>query len=201
MDIYSHASLVMVPIMNVDPIDLEKFRNGDHAALKKVYEGMKTPLYNFIFRFVKAQATTHDLVGDTFVKLIENKARMQSYQNIKNFLYSAAHHLAIDFLRAQRTRQSTPIGDDFPDPHDPQPDPLQAIVRTELSNHQGYLYDLATKLIMNDSHEYIKVFRLHLKGNSTDQIAAILNISPNTVRNHIRRARKNIAEQLNVIYF
>ncbi len=191
----------MAPLIDMDPGELEKFRNGDPAAHKKVYECLKTPLYSFIFRIVRDQTTTHDLVADTFVKLIENKARMQGHQNIKNFLYLAGRNLAIDFLRTQRARQAMSIGENFPEPPDPQSDPLQAMIRTELNNHQAYLYDLSIKLILNDSHEYTKVFKLHLKGNSTDQIAAILDISPNTVRNHLRKARTKIAEKLNAIFF
>jgi RNA polymerase sigma factor (sigma-70 family) len=190
----------MALLLDIDPVELEKFRNGDPAAHKKVYECLKTPLYSFIFRIVRDQTMTHDLVADTFVKLIENKARMQSHQNIKNFLYLAGRNLAIDFLRTKRARQSMSIGENFPEPPDPQSDPLQAMIRTELNN-QAYLYGLSIKLILNDSHEYTTVFKLHLNGNSTDQIAAILDISPNTVRNHLRKARTKIAEKLNAIFF
>ncbi len=157
---------------------------------------MKTPLYNFIFRIVRDQTTTHDLVGDTFLKLLEKKAQMESYRNIKNFLYLVGRNLAIDSLRYQGIRHSIPLGEDSSDPLDPEPDPLHAILRTELNNHRTYLYEKAIKLIMNDSHEYAKVFRLYLEGRSTDQIADLLDTSPNTVRNHRRKALKTLAERL-----
>lgn len=111
----------MAPLIDMDPGELEKFRNGDPAAHKKVYECLKTPLYSFIFRIVRDQTTTHDLVADTFVKLIENKARMQGHQNIKNFLYLAGRNLAIDFLRTQRARQAMSIGKTSPSPPIPSP--------------------------------------------------------------------------------
>ena len=187
----------MLPLITLDLAELEKFRHGDPAVYKKVYELLKTPLYLFLFSIVRDRSSAEDLAADTFVRLWEKKATMENGGKIKNFLYQVGHNLAVDFLRSKTARSTTLAGDTAFEIADTRPDPLHAMIRAEITDQRTFWYALAVNEIMNDSHEYCKVFKLyHLYGKSTSQIADALNISPRTVLNHLNRARKKLAERI-----
>ena len=187
----------MLPLIILDLVELEKFRNGDPAIYKKVYDLLKTPLYLFLFSIVKDRSSAEDLTAESFLKLWEERTTIEDSGKIKNFLYLVGFRLAVDFIRSKRARPTILAGDTSYETADIQPDPLHAMIRAEIADQRAFWYALAVDEIMNDSHEYCKVFKLyHLHCKSTSQIADSLNISPRTVLNHLSRARKKLAERI-----
>jgi RNA polymerase sigma-70 factor (ECF subfamily) len=195
MTIYNYT--IMALLINVDPIELEKFRDGDLAVFKKVYDCLNEPLFVFLLRIVKDRHAAKDILIEIFARLWLKKARMESSSNIQNFIFKAGRNKAIDHLRSCQTRQSILLGDASHEIADAQPDPHHAMIRAETTNQLTYWYALALDKIMSDNHEYTKVFKLrYLDNKSIAEISGLLDKSPSTVRTQLGTAKTAFAEWL-----
>lgn len=57
------------------------FKNGDEAALERIYLLLKPALYSFIFRYTRDEQLSIDIVQDTFVKLQRYKHNYSPTEN------------------------------------------------------------------------------------------------------------------------
>lgn len=82
---------------------MAKFCAGDSRAFELLYERYEKPLYRYIKRVLGAamQAQTDDVFQETWMKLINAKHTWQAREDarFKTWLYTIAHHGAVDKLR------------------------------------------------------------------------------------------------------
>ena len=83
-----------------------RFRNGDLQAFALIYSRYKDRLYGFALGIVGKPAAAEDIVQEIFVRFFQNNSILASDGSVKSFLFSCAHHQAIDFTRrfANRSR-------------------------------------------------------------------------------------------------
>ncbi|MBQ9079540.1 MAG: sigma-70 family RNA polymerase sigma factor [Clostridia bacterium] len=88
-------------------------RGGDTEAFAAIYGDMKTPVYTVIYRIVGSHETAEDIMQELFLRLF----RCPPESDVKNpraYIFRAAHNMAIDHLRRDRT---LPLDDAPPSAH------------------------------------------------------------------------------------
>jgi len=162
------------------------------SELARLYDEHAQPLYAFLLNLTRNEADTRDLLQEIFVKLARNKNLLASVREERAFLIRLAHNAAIDLMRRRSTRDKVKenFAAEIISVFAPVSDPDEAFFRDELSVALGELPE-----------EQRAVVHLKLWGELTfEQIAAALDISPNTAASRYRYGLDKLRERLRPLY-
>jgi RNA polymerase sigma-70 factor (ECF subfamily) len=174
-----------------DEYCLLKIKEGDEFYFNVIFEKYRNQLFNYLYKVSKSKEIAEEIVLDVFLKLWHGREAITEIQKLEAFLYSVAHNKAIDFFRAAKRN---PV--------------LQEAVWESITNfattegadarlHQHNLEALIKEAINQLSPQRKKVFELRQnEGLSYAEIAETLNLSTNTVRNHLAASVDFIREHL-----
>ena len=162
---------------------------ADKEAFTTLFHLYKHKLYGYIFRLTESEMLAEDIVQDVFMKLWSDHTSLGSIDNFASYLFRMSkNHVINHFKRmAHETLIMTEICGQKPagynDTHDmiamKEVEKLLAEILEKLPAQQKKIYHLSRE-----------------EGRSHDEIADLLNISPNTVKNHIVQAMSTIRTQL-----
>jgi RNA polymerase sigma-70 factor, ECF subfamily len=128
-----------------------------------------------------------DLVHDTYERALRNWDRYGEQGNARAWLVAIMNNLFIDHCRRQKRRpQSEEIGT----VELAQPEPQVPPQWTRLDEKQ------VMRALANIGVEFRRVYELHARGKSYDEIAAELQIAKGTVGTRLLRARQKLRDQL-----
>lgn len=164
---------------------LEGFRNGNETAIRKLYALHYRPLCYFNQKLINYKQEAEDISTETFLKLLQKKLDFDSLSDIKSFLFTASRNACYDFLRREKRHNKShqeislllPLEEQFGEQEMITAKVLQAIY-AEMEN------------LPNQCQQ---VFRsIFIEGKSTADIAAEMEISPQTVLNQKAKALRKI---------
>lgn len=160
--------------------------------IERLYDEHAQPLYAFLLNFTRDEFDTRDLLQEIFVKLAREPKLLAGIRDERAFLIRLAHNAAIDLIRRRGTRERTK--DNFIAEQislfAPASDPDETFFRDELSTALGELPE-----------EQRAVVHLKLWGELTfEEIAAALDLSPNTAASRYRYGLDKLRERLRPLY-
>jgi RNA polymerase sigma-70 factor (ECF subfamily) len=94
------AALPPVEQPDPDAALMLRYRDGDQQAFQSLYERHRGPLYRYLLRQCKEQATAEELAQDVWMKLIRARADYRVQARFTTYLYTLAHNRLIDYYRA-----------------------------------------------------------------------------------------------------
>ena len=162
------------------------------AEIERLYDAHAQPLYAFLLNFTRDENDTRDLLQEIFVKLVREKNLLRGVRDERAFLIRLAHNAAIDLIRRRGTREKTKehFAAETISVFAPAENPDEKIFRDEFSLALGELPE-----------EQRAVVHLKLWGELTfEQIAAALDISPNTAASRYRYGLDKLRERLRPLY-
>ena len=93
-------------------------RQGDKSGLKEIYDGYARIIYSVMLSAVKNPSDAEDLTSDFFLKLWEKLSyTYEAGSGHKRWLATAAHNMAIDFLRKNNRMELIIDTDEEDAPH------------------------------------------------------------------------------------
>src|SRR5580698_14961 len=148
--------------------------------IERLYDEHVQPLYAFLLNLTRDEADTRDLLQELFVKLARDARLLQGVREERAFLIRLAHNAAIDLMRRRATRDRTRenFAVEMTSAFAPTDDPDEAAFRNELS---AALAELPPD---QRAVAHLKLW----EGLTFEQIAAALEISPNTAASRYRYA-------------
>ncbi|TYR36908.1 sigma-70 family RNA polymerase sigma factor [Sphingobacterium phlebotomi] len=164
---------------------INRLNAGDVAALEWLYNSFKYQLAKKLLRLLKSPDIVEDILHDIFVKLWDNRTKIDANRSLEGYMHRIAANSVADFYRQisndQNYRQY-----------------LVTLKQTDYSHieealenkHQRELID---KALADLPPKCRTVFELcKMEGRSYEEVADLLHISPNTISNHLARANKKI---------
>ena len=162
----------------------EAFRKGEPTALNILWKNHYKALVYFADQLVRNNLLSEDIVSETFVKVWNMRDRFDNVHSIKAFLYVTVRNTCYDHLRSQEIharihKEILYTADSY---------------ATEMNRDD---YDMMYAEYIQQLYEQVKnlpdrcqeVFKLYFfNRNSTREIADLLNISEQTVRNQKTKA-------------
>ena len=169
---------------------LDDMRPADHV--ERLYDAHASALFAFLLNLTRNEADTRDLLQEVFVKLARHPELLAAVRDERPFLLRLAHNLAIDQMRRRRTREKNHerLGRESCPLFAPSDDPDEGTFRGMLSDAMGEL-----------PAEQRAV--LHLKlwtGLTFEEIAAMLDIPPNTAASRYRYGLDKLRHLLRPLY-
>jgi RNA polymerase sigma-70 factor (ECF subfamily) len=182
---------------NTDHIDIELLIAGDESEFDRVYHLYAQKVYRLAFRFLKNEEQSEEIVQEAFIKLWLTRDRLDVSGNIWLYLYVIAKRLSVDAYNeicksaalAEKLLLNLNVVRNITE---------EEILANEL---ERFTENVISKL---PAQQRI-IFKLsRVEGLSHQEIASQLEISPNTVKNHMVEALKTLKAKLkysDLIYF
>lgn len=171
---------------------LKKLVRGNEAAFEQVYRAYQVRVYAYALGFVKNEAAATEITQKVFIRLWEKRRKLSVGKPLDAQLFRITKNLIIDDLRKQaRLRKLADNYAAFSRQHTEKPDD-----------------DLIYEEYQQQLHEFIaempprrrEIFTLNkLEGQSKEDIAHSLSLSPKTVDAHLQLAIKMLRKQLSKV--
>ena len=160
--------------------------------VERLYDAHAPVLFAFLLSLTRNEADTRDLLQEVFVKLARQPDMLAGVRDERAFLLRLAHNLAIDLMRRSLTRERNHerLGLECGSLFAHSDDPDEEAFRTMLSDS------------MNELPADQRAV-LHLKlwaGLTFEEIAATLEISPNTAASRYRYGLDKLRHLLRPLY-
>ena len=164
-------------------------KEDDEAAFAEIYVRYAANLTGFASSKLFSLEDSRDVIHDVFVKLWEDRKRLQVDRNLEAFLFTLIRHRIVDKIRKNITREeyavmALALQTSY------HSDTEQQIAAKELKKHiDGALQHLSPKV----KEIYCLSREQHL---SVAEIADKLQLSEQTVKNQLTVALKHLRESL-----
>lgn len=169
-----------------------KARAGDLDAFGDLVERRTPGLVGFLTRMMGDPEDARDVAQLTFVRAWERLERYDPAWAFSTWLYRIASNLAIDALRARRSRERTRV-DAFrllKSPSSTEPDAPSTLSRGEVRR----VFEACAEALP-ETQRVVFILR-EVEEVETAEVARILGCRESTVRNHLFQARKVLREEL-----
>jgi RNA polymerase sigma-70 factor (ECF subfamily) len=167
---------------------LLRVATGDEIAFRQVFDLCKKPFHAVAFKITRSADAAEDVVQNVFINLWNNRVQVGAAKNPSGYLLTILHNSIYSYFRQlaleTRVRQQFHEAQD-----DEEQSPVEALLLAKENRH------LLEALLNRLPPQQQLVYRLSKQeGLSREEIAAKLQISPNTVKNHLAAAINFIRE-------
>jgi len=167
---------------------LERLKTLDIDAFEELYIQTRERLFAYALAILKEEDAAQDLVQELFVDIWEDRLFLNIHTGLAPYLTRTVRNRSLDYLKKQQNRQR------LAKLH-LQPGSEEFLINDALENKElGAVIEAAIEKLPPMP---AKVFRLHyIKKINHSKIAEMLQISTNTVSNHMTKALKHLRENL-----
>jgi len=173
--------------INIDQHIINQILNGDTQAFSILVDRYKDLVFNIALRMLKQREEAEEVAQDVFVKVFNSLSKFKGDSKLSTWIYKVAYNSCLDVIKKNKRRQ-------------------QEIEIDKFDNFDIVVLDNAfDKLVEEDKNKAIKqcIEQLYAEDNmiltlyyfeelSLQEISEIINISPNTVKVKLHRARKRL---------
>lgn len=176
-------------MIRLDKILLVRLQKGDRKAFEEIYIMLKEPALKFCVMLLKDEQEAKNIVQDVFVKIWTKRDSVNPDLNFTSYLFTSIKNSAFDYFKLLKKNKA--LKEQF----------KEKMRLQHLSNEdeKERRIMLIRKAIETLSPARKKIIKLNFEeGKSYQEIALELNISKNTVKNQLVKAKQIIREQLDI---
>lgn len=166
---------------------LQKIAVGDEASFRSLYDLFKVPYYRAAFKMTQSTHVAEEIVQEVFVTIWTKRGIISEAKDASAYMHTILQNVIYQYFRdIARSRRSHIYS---------------------IYNHEMVEEEIESKIIEKENkliHENIinrlsnqqrLIYRMaKQEGMTRDEISQNLNLSPNTVKNHLSAAIKYIKE-------
>jgi RNA polymerase sigma-70 factor (ECF subfamily) len=169
---------------------------GDREAYGELVKRHSRMLFRLAYRMTGNEADADDVVQDAFLRGYLKLANFESRSDFGTWIYRIAVHCALDTLTSRRAENARRVGEET----DPEADSVQVAdtaagpERLAMSLEIGALQEMAMRALT--AAERTAFVLRHVEERSTEEIAMVLNVAPNTAKQTVYRAVQKVRQRL-----
>ena len=172
----------------------------DQSCLAPLVARYRTPLYNFVYRFVGDRETAEDIVQETFLRCLRHSHQYPVIEQVSTWLYTIAGNLAKTELRRRKCWHWVPIG---PSEDEERVSFYEPVDKAQLPGEQTdtrRVHETVVTAIHGLPDEFREAVLLRdLNGFSYEEISKIINCPVGTVKSRVNRGRIRLQKSLHGI--
>lgn len=174
---------------NIDEKELlALISEGNEAAFKKLYELYRVRFYAVVYKMTGSDEVAEDIVQDIFLKIWKKRASLVDIENPSSYFFTAVYRRVYQYYRKVALEKK------FHRLQQVEENAGNTTAETVLVRESR---QLLSKAVAQLPPQQQMVYKLSKEaGYSREDIAEHLNISPNTVKNHLARAMKFVQAYL-----
>jgi RNA polymerase sigma-70 factor (ECF subfamily) len=165
-------------------------RRGEATAFDAVFAAYRRRLYGYLVRMTRRRDVAEDLLQETFMRLAQHAKQLAPATRLDAWLFTVAHRLLVSWARPQAVRAQ--LAGDLPrrEPAGADRSPLEA-----LCDSQGQLALERGFAALPPAYREVALL-VGVEGLQPTEVAEILGLRPEAVRQRLTRARTQLAELL-----
>jgi len=189
-----------VPDTNLsDHALIEAAKNGDEAAFAVIVSRYRSPITNYLYRFLNDYEEAVDLAQETFVRVYFAMERYHTDYAFSTYIYRIATNLAISEIRKRKRRTILSLTGLFQNESDDttefQPTDNKALPDKDLIDDERERV-IARAIATLPPKYRVPVILRDVEGKTYEEIASILKLGLGTTKSRISRARGLLKEKL-----
>jgi len=176
-------------MQKINKLLLERLQKGDDKAFDELYHGYKVPAMRFCNSILKDTEESENIIQEVFIKIWNRKSNINPELNFTSYLFTIIKNRVFDHLK--EVKKNDILKEKFWD------NILEyQAIDNDLKEER---FDKIKEAVNGLSEKRRKIIKLNYEeGKSYDEIAKQLNISKNTVKNQLVKAKQVIRKQLKV---
>jgi RNA polymerase sigma-70 factor, ECF subfamily len=169
---------------------LVRLKKGDILAYDRIYHVYSHKLYSFVYRILKDEADSEDVLQEVFIKIWELREKLDDHKLLNSFIFTIAYNISISLIRkkisSSRYREylRNASGINVPD---------NSFSEIEFKELNRQVEKLIESLPERQKHVYLSHRE---QGLTYPEIAKEMGISRNTVENHMAKTLKYLRQNL-----
>ena len=177
------------PESDADLVD--RLRAGDLDAFDEVHRRFHPRLFGFLARLSRRRDVAEDLLEETWLRLVTHANRLRPNTHLGSWLFTVARNLYLSYRRSRLLEHESlddlvglwPFST-------PQPSPFEETAASETERR----IEAALAALPPSYREVLLL--VGVEGLQPSEAAAICGVSPESLRQRLRRARVMLAERL-----
>lgn len=171
--------------IHIDNLLVNQIMEGNEKAFRKLYDLYLNDLYRFSLSLVVLKPYAEEIVQDVFLKLWMNRKTLKPDLSIKSYLFTITRNGSISFLKKAANNKKMR-------------EEIFYKSQKQLNSTERYVREAEIENIKEEALELLtprrrQIFEMSRNdGKSYEEIAIILGISPNTVRNQMSMALETL---------
>ncbi|CAN5530099.1 sigma-70 family RNA polymerase sigma factor [soil metagenome] len=190
----------IVPIETLsDHALIEAAKNSDEAAFAEIVRRYRSPITNYLYRFLNDYEEAVDLAQETFVRVYFALERYHTDYAFSTYIYRIATNLAISEIRKRKRRKLISLTGFFQydneeeqdfHPTDEKPLPDVGLIENEQSK------TIARAIAALPEKYRAPIVLREIEEKTYEEIAQILELGLGTTKSRISRARSLLKKKL-----
>jgi len=174
-------------IQHIELLAKKISQNSDQQAFKELYLIYFDRLYKFAFSILHSSEFAEEAVNDVFLNIWQKRMQLKAIENLRNYLFISTRNTAFNYLSKFRKERNATLDEVLVRFETDELTPETAFFTNEVRNEiEQAINQLPPKTKL--------VFQMaKIEGLKYKEIAEILNISVNTIDNHIATAIKKLS--------
>lgn len=169
-------------------------RNDNMVSFDTLYRKYSRKIFKFAFSMLKSVEDSENIVQDVFLNLWLNRHRIEKDSSVKYYLFTITYNSSISVLRKKLSESK------FVEYLNTLPDSENNAVNLEIEYND--LVNRLNAIVKSLPSRQKEVFQLHkIEGLKYQEISDKLNISVNTIENHMSSALRTIRKKLGAASF
>ncbi len=178
---------------------IEATKNGDEAAFAEIVARYRSPITNYLYRFLNDYEEAVDLSQETFVRVYYAIERYHTDYAFSTYIYRIATNLAISEIRKRKRRTILSLTGlfqtDAEDVTEFQPPDTRSLPDEDLLEDEQA--GVIAKAIETLPPKYrVPIILRDIEGKTYEEIAEIMELGLGTTKSRISRARGLLKEKL-----
>lgn len=158
------------------------------SVIELLFRTYYSPLCKFVNKMVRDQALAEDIVQETFIRVWNNREKLDAAKSIKSYIYKIAYNYTLNHLEKQKSFTLHDYSEVDKKYHSAHAD--EQMIDHELQNK-------ATEALNNLPVRCRAVFIMCRHENmSYQEVAEAMEVSVKTVENQMSKALKNLRQEL-----
>jgi RNA polymerase sigma-70 factor (ECF subfamily) len=169
---------------------------GDKDAYGVLVERHGESMFRVAFRITESEPDAQDIVQETFLRGFRSLADFDARADFGTWIYRIAVNCALQVLQRRKSEAAVPITEEFDEERqgfqllDVGAGPERLLLDREIEHRRHAAMEKMT------ADERLAFVLRHLEGRSTEEIAAVLEVTPNNARQAVFRAVQKMRRSL-----
>lgn len=177
---------------SINELTIRKMILGDLNAFTEIYNYYRLPALKFCYSLVKDEEEAENLMQDVLIKIWAKRDQINPELNFHSFLFTCLRNMAFDYLKKMEKNQVL---------RKQYLQRLEALNEEDAEQKEIQLVMLQTA-VDGLSKKRKEILELNIReGKSYQEIADMLRISKNTVKNQLVKAKQYIRERMDTAVF
>lgn len=157
---------------------LQRVARGDQEAFATIFDVFWKKVYSIALTFIKSTQEAEDATQEVFFKLWKNREKFAEIESLDNYLFIMIRNQVLTALGKRSSQVLLPLSSIADGPStDPLPDREMTYKDLQVKLHEAIL------LLPPKQQEALRLSRE--QGLNHEEIAKLMGLSKNTVKNHI----------------